>query len=207
MSDSVSFEVVFVRCPKLGEREMICEIGRMESILLHGRAFRPYLSEGAIRVRVIDLAHQISLAYQGVQFLAIPVLQGSFLFAADLLREVKQLHEMYFIRVASYGSEMKSSGQVQWMLDLPASLDGQHVLLVEDIVDTGRTIDLIRAACIERGAASVKVATLLFKPNAFQGALQPEYVGFSIPDDFVVGYGLDYDQLGRNLKSIYQLEE
>ena len=179
----------------------------MEEITLHDRSFRPYLTPGAIRTRVLELAHHVSQDYSKASCLAVPILQGSFLFAADLLRELTFFPEIHFIKVSSYGDGLKSSAALQWQLDLPESLVGRDLILIEDILGSGFTIESIRKACHDRGAVSVKVVTLLYKPDAFQGSEAPEYVGFSIPNDFVVGYGLDYAQLGRNLKGIYQVVE
>lgn len=177
----------------------------MERITLKDKQFTPYLPEGAIRSRVLELAYEISTQLGNPDLLAIPILQGSFLFAADLLREFSFYPDIHFIRVASYGTGMESSGKLEWQLDLPPSLEGRDVLLIEDIVDSGFTIDNVRQECMDRGARSVTVVALLFKPAAFTGKTAPEYVGFSIPNDFVIGYGLDYSHIGRNLKGIYQV--
>lgn len=177
----------------------------MERITLKDKQFEPYLPEGAIRTRVLELAHDISTQLGNPDLLAIPILQGSFLFAADLLREFNFYPDIHFIRVASYGAGMESSGRLEWQLDLPPSLDGRDILLIEDIVDSGFTIDNVRKECMDRGAKSVNVVALLFKPAAFKGQTAPEYTGFSIPNDFVIGYGLDYSHIGRNLKGIYQV--
>lgn len=179
----------------------------MERITLKDRTFIPYLSEGAIRTRVLELAHEITTRHADPALLAIPILQGSFLFAADLLREFRFFPDIHFIRVASYQGGLESSGRLEWQLDLPESLEGRDILLIEDVVDTGFTIDNVRAECHRRGARSVRVVALLYKPSAFKGQTPPEFVGFSIPNDFVVGYGLDYAHIGRNLKGIYQVGE
>lgn len=177
----------------------------MERITLKDKQFVPYLPEGAIRSRVLELAYDISTQLGNPDLLAIPILQGSFLFAADLLREFNFYPDIHFIRVASYGVGMESSGKLEWQLDLPPSLEGRDILLIEDIVDSGFTIDNVKKECMDRGAKSVTVVALLFKPEAFKGNTAPEYIGFSIPNDFVIGYGLDYSHIGRNLKGIYQV--
>ncbi len=175
--------------------------------MLKDKSFVPYLSEGAIRTRVLELADRITTNMADPGLLVIPILQGSFIFAADLLRELGFFPDVHFIRVASYGLGMSSSGHLEWQLDLPESLGGRDVLLIEDIVDSGFTIESVRQSCLQRGARSVTVVALLYKPEAFRGDIPPEYVGFSIPNHFVAGYGLDYAHIGRNLKGIYQLEE
>lgn len=189
----------------LGWSKIIYDLYQMERITLKDKQFTPYLPEGAIRSRVLELAYEISTQLGSPDLLAIPILQGSFLFAADLLREFSFYPDIHFIRVASYGKGMESSGKLEWQLDLPPSLEDRDILLIEDIVDSGFTIDNVRQECMNRGARSVTVVALLFKPAAFTGKTSPEYVGFSIPNDFVVGYGLDYAHIGRNLKGIYQV--
>lgn len=177
----------------------------MELVTLHDRQFKPYLSEGAIRTRVLELSHQLSQEVSSPNTLAVPVLQGAYLFAADLLREVAFRPKLHFIRVSSYLGGLETTGELHWLLDLPEDLSGREVLLMEDIVDSGLTIDAIRRRCLARNAQSVRVVTLLYKSKAFRGEQPPEYVGFDIPNDFVVGYGMDYQELGRNLKGIYQV--
>lgn len=179
----------------------------MENVFLSDRWFQPSLTPAAIHSRLLELAHRLSIDYKDKACLAVPVLQGAFLFASDLLRECTFLPDIHFIRVSSYGAGMTSKGALSWFLELPPSLEGKHVLLIEDIVDTGLTIANVREVCEARNAASVKVAALLFKSGSFQGGQPPEYVGFDIPNDFVVGYGLDYAGLGRNLRGIYRVVE
>lgn len=176
----------------------------MNNIEIHNKSFELFLENDTISKRTRLIGIQLNLDYEDKCPIFIGVLNGSFLFMADLLKEIDIACEVGFIRVASYhGTE--STGQIKEAFGLPEDLNGRDVILVEDIVDTGLTLQYILEKVNAQNPASVRVCSLLFKPAAL---LQPieelTYVGFEIPNEFVVGYGLDYDGLGRNLKDIYR---
>jgi hypoxanthine phosphoribosyltransferase len=129
------------------------------------------------------------------------------MFAADLLKEIQVPAAVSFVKLSSYHGGTESSGKVQELIGLNETLEGKNVVIIEDIVDTGTTMDNLIPIVYEKLPASVKICTLLYKPEAFKGNFLPDYVGFSISNAFVVGYGLDYNGLGRNLKAIYQLKK
>ena len=175
-------------------------------IKLHDKTFDTYLSEQTIQDTIERMAAQINADYAGKRPLFIAILNGSFMFAADLFKRLTIDSEICFIKLASYRG-MKSSGQVITAIGLDVDLFGRDVVIIEDIVDTGKTLNEFLPKLDHQQPASLKIASLLHKPEATQFPLTIDYVGFSIPNKFVVGYGLDYDGLGRNLKEIYQLAE
>ncbi len=175
-------------------------------IKLHDLYFKPYLSAAEIQQRVHALGQKIAQDYAGKQPLFIGILNGAFVFAADLARACAMDADFAFVRLASYEGT-SSSGVVKTMIGLNAPVEGRHLILVEDIIDTGRTMYHFLPELRKQGPASVAIATLLSKPEAREFELEPDYTGFEIPNKFVVGYGLDYDELGRNLPDIYQLDE
>lgn len=160
------------------------------------------LDSGTIHKRVHELGAQITKDYQGKIPHLIAILKGACIFHADLVRAINLNLSMDFIAVASYGESAKTSGEVRLLKDLDESVDGRDVLLVEDILDTGLTVHYILKNLESRGARSLKVITLLNKPSRRQVDVPVDYVGFDIPDHFVVGYGLDYNQRYRNLPDI-----
>jgi hypoxanthine phosphoribosyltransferase len=168
------------------------------------KEFTPYISAEEIRKRINELGAEISKVYEGEKPLLISVLNGSFIFTADLIRTLNTSVEVTFVRVASYEA-LKTSGKVREILGLKENVFGRDILILEDIVDTGTTLEHLLEALKELGTRSIKVATLLHKPEAQEKASKPDFVGFKIPDKFVVGYGLDYEGFGRELKDIYQL--
>lgn len=176
----------------------------MPVIHLHDKSFEIYLSEEIIHKRIVEMGADISRDYKGVRPLFIAILNGSFIFAADLFRTLTIEAELCFIKLASYKG-MKSSGNVVTSIGLEDDLYGKEVIIVEDIVDTGKTLHNFLPKLLHQQPKSLKIATLLHKPEATEYPLQLDYVGFGIPNKFVVGYGLDYDGLGRNLRQIYQL--
>jgi len=176
-----------------------------QSIQLHDLYFRPYLSADDIQARVQELGQQIAQDYKGRQPLFLGILNGAFVFAADLARACTIDADFAFVRLSSYEGTT-SSGQVKTLIGLNAPIEGRHLILVEDIIDTGRTLYNFLPRLREQGAASVAVATLLSKPDARTHVFEADYTGFEIPNKFVVGYGLDYEELGRNLPNIYQLD-
>jgi len=176
----------------------------MSSIQLHDKTFSTYLSEPEIQKRVKSIADQINEDYKNKRPLFIPVLNGSFIFAADLFKYLTIDAEITFIKLVSYKG-MKSSGNVITAIGLEMDLFDREVIIVEDIVDTGKTLHEFLPKLNHQQPKSLKIAALLHKPDATLFPLKIDYLGFSIPNKFVVGYGLDYDGLGRNYKEIYQL--
>ena len=161
------------------------------------------ISQEAIEKKICELAEVISKDYAGKNLFVICVLKGSFIFAADLMRLLPADTEIDFMDVSSYGKGVKSSAKMTLVLDLQDSIEGRHVLVVEDIADTGRSISFLRKQLAGRGAASLKLCALLDKPDArVVENVIPDYVGFTIPDKFVVGYGLDFGQKYRGLPYI-----
>ncbi|TCZ73749.1 hypoxanthine phosphoribosyltransferase [Flaviaesturariibacter aridisoli] len=178
----------------------------MAPIKLHDKTFDSYLSEDTIQTRIRELAAQIDRDYAGKRPLFIGILNGAFMFAADLFKNLTVEAEVSFIKLASY-SGTKSTGRVITAIGLDQDLIGRDVIVVEDIVDTGKTLAEFLPQLQHNQPASLRIATLLHKPEATQFDLTLDYVGFAIPNKFVVGYGLDYDGIGRNLREIYQLSE
>lgn len=176
----------------------------MAIVKVHDKSFETYLSEETILQRVKELAITISRDYAGKRPLFIVILNGSFMFAADIFKQLTIEAELCFIKLASYKG-MKSSGKVITSIGLEEDLFGKDVIILEDIVDTGKTLHNFLPKLEHQQPKSLKIAALLHKPEATEHQLKLDYVGFQIPNKFVVGYGLDYDGLGRNLKEIYQL--
>jgi hypoxanthine phosphoribosyltransferase len=160
-------------------------------------------SEPTIRKRVEELASRISEDYAGVdELLLVGVLRGCFIFLADLSRLLTIPRRIDFIAVASYGIDAETTGTVRLLMDLRTDIAGKHVLIVEDIVDTGRTLEFLLSTLRPRGPASLKTCSLLRKPARLQKAVEIDYLGFDIPDAWVVGYGLDYEDRYRTLPYI-----
>jgi hypoxanthine phosphoribosyltransferase len=178
----------------------------MPEIKLHDKTFEIYIEEDKIQEKVKSLAEQLSLDYKDKNPLFIAILNGSFMFAADLFKNLTINAEICFIKLASYKG-VRSTGHVTTAIGLDHDIFNRHVIIVEDIVDTGKTLGFFIPKLYHQQPASLKIAALLHKPEATQHPLDIDYIGFSIPNKFVVGYGLDYDGLGRNLKEIYQLSE
>lgn len=176
----------------------------MSVIKVHDKSFDTYLSEEVIQKRIKEMAADINRDYAGKKPLFIAILNGSFMFASDLFKHLSIDAEICFIKLASYRG-MKSSGNVVTSIGLEDDLFGKEVVIVEDIVDTGKTLHNFLPKLLHQQPKSLKIASLLHKSEATEYPLQLDYIGFDIPNKFVVGYGLDYDGLGRNLKEIYQL--
>lgn len=174
------------------------------AITLHDKTFDTYLSEKEIQEKIKHIASQLNRDYQGKKPLFIAILNGSFMFAADLFKYITIDAEICFIKLASYKG-MKSSGNVITAIGLDQDIYDRDVVILEDIVDTGKTLHEFLPKLDHQQPKSLKIASLLHKPEATQFPLKIDYIGFTIPNKFVVGYGLDYDGLGRNLKEIYQL--
>lgn len=177
----------------------------MAVIRVHDKEFETYLSSESIEQKVKAMADAINKDYAGKRPLFVAILNGSFIFAADLFRHLTIEAELCFIKLASYKG-MKSSGKVVTSIGLEEDIFGKDIVIVEDIVDTGKTLHGFLPKLLHQQPRSLKIATLLHKPDATEYPLDLNYVGFTIPNKFVVGYGLDYDGLGRNLKEIYQLK-
>lgn len=156
-------------------------------------------SEEQLKEKVAQLGRQISQVYEGKDLLLIGVLKGSVVFMADLMRQITVPAAIDFMAVSSYGSGVKTSGVVRILKDLDRSIEGKDLLIVEDILDSGMTLSYLRELLRDRGCASVRIVTLLDKPERRKVDIHPDYVGFQIPDAFVVGYGLDYAEKYRNL--------
>ena len=178
----------------------------MSNVVLHDLTFEPFISAEEISGAVEVLAKKIGRDYDGLNPVLLIVLNGAFIFAADLVRKLSMPLRMDFIRVSSYKGT-GSIGSVQEHLLWNIPLRDQHVLIVEDIVDSGHTIEYLRKKIKNERPASFEVVCLLMKPGAYQYKEEIRYAGKLIPNDFVVGYGLDYNGLGRELDCIYKLTE
>ncbi|QIZ08995.1 hypoxanthine phosphoribosyltransferase [Priestia megaterium] len=165
------------------------------------------ISETKIKDRVKQLAEQIESDFNNEAIVLIVVLKGSFVFAADLIREMKGEIKIDFISVSSYGDETESTGKVRLLKDLDANITNQNVLVVEDIIDSGLTLHFLRGHLKSHKPKQIKICTLLDKPERRKVELPVDYVGFVIPDEFIVGYGIDFAQKYRNLPHISTVEE
>ena len=163
---------------------------------------RVIATEEQLKARVAELAAQVDADYAGKDLLLVGVLKGAIMAMADLTRAMQTHMQMDWMAVSSYGSGTKSSGVVRILKDLDTDVTGRNVLIVEDIVDTGLTLSWLTANLLSRGAASVEILTILRKPEAAKVEVKVKYVGFDIPTEFVVGYGLDFDEKYRNLSFI-----
>ena len=177
------------------------------TISVNGERFEELISEERILRRVRELARRISDDYRGTVPVFIGVLNGSFIFFADLIREVTIDCEVDFLKLSSYGDAKISSGAVRLLKDLNCQVEGRDIIIVEDIVDSGLSIEYIRRLILHHNPGSFRVVTLLLKPEAMKTDVSLDYVGFTIPKDFVIGYGLDYAQRERNLRAIYRLKQ
>ena len=178
----------------------------MSIIRVHDKLFEPYLSATTIGEKVKSIACEVNKDYAGKKPLFIAILNGSFIFAADLFKELSVEAEICFIKLASYKGT-KSSGQLITAIGLDMDLFGRHVVIIEDIVDTGKTLNNFLPQLHHQQPSSLKIVALLHKPEAIVFPITIDYLGFSIPNKFVVGYGLDYNGLGRNIAGIYKLVE
>ncbi len=176
-------------------------------IICRGERFRIYLDRETLKQRIDHLGSEISRDYAGKTPILIGVLNGAFMFISDLMRAIDIDCEIDFLKLSSYGARKVSSGQVYELKKIDADLRDRDIIVVEDIVDTGLSMQFILNRLNEYAPASIRVATLLHKYEATQIDVQLDYIGFRIPNLFVIGYGLDYGQLGRNLSDIYILDE
>lgn len=176
------------------------------AIQVNGDTFVPMISERRIRARIRELARQISDDHRGTVPVFIGILNGSFIFFADLIRDVTIECEIDFLKLSSYGDAKISSGHVRLLKDLNCQVEGRHIIVVEDIIDSGLSMEYIKSLIRHQNPASLKVVTLLYKKEAVKTDMTIDYIGFSIPKDFVIGYGLDYAQRMRNLRAIYRIK-
>ena len=178
----------------------------MSTVKIKDKTFATFISEEQIKERVKALAVQISKDMEGKNPLFLGVLNGAFIFAADLIREMTIPCEISFVKLASYQG-VTSTGKVREVLGINEDLRERTVVIVEDIVDTGRTMRQMIESLGTRHPASIHICTLFFKPDKLEEPLDIDYAAFSIPNDFILGYGLDYDQAARGLKEVYKLVE
>jgi len=178
----------------------------LKKVKIHDKVFEPYIDQKSIEEAIRELAQQINQKYRGKEPVFIGVLNGSFLFAAELLKQIEINCEISFVKVASYQGT-KSSGQVRQLLGMDQEVKEKDVIILEDIVDTGNTIESVSEIISGMGANSVAVATLLFKPDIYSKDLPIDFVALEIKPDFVLGYGLDYNGFGRNLNQLYVLSD
>jgi len=179
----------------------------MENIRIGNETFVPYLTEEQIQQRVKDVAAELTKDYEGKTPIFLGILNGAFMFMGDLLKHYENPCEVDFMRLSSYGDEKISSGKVKMLKDLACDVNGRDLIIVEDIVDSGLSIKFMEHLIEEHHPSSMKVVTLLLKPNSLKYNVKIDYIGFEIPSKFVIGYGLDYAQKYRNLRSIYVLKE
>jgi hypoxanthine phosphoribosyltransferase len=174
---------------------------------LHADIDRILIDKQQLQTRTAELAAAITETYEGEEdLLMICVLKGGYMFLSDLSKAIERPHEIDFMGISSYGSGTVSSGAVQIIMDLKEPIAGRNVLIVEDIIDSGRTLDYMRRNLLARNPASLRICTLLNKPSRREIDVEIEFLGFDIPDEFVVGYGLDFDELYRNLPFIAVLK-
>ena len=179
----------------------------MDKITLHDKRFKVCTTAAQIDEAVAAVAEKINADLKDVDTpIFLSVLNGSFMFTADLMRKVNIKSDVVFIKLASY-SGTSSTGEVKQIMGLTTDVKGRTVIIVEDIVETGNTIEEMYRILKEAGAADIKICTLLLKPEAYKKDIKIDYAALQIPNDFIVGYGLDYNQLGRQYKDIYVLDE
>lgn len=174
----------------------------MQEIRLNDKAFRISIPESEILQKVKAVAEKINKDYEGKKPLLLAVLNGSFMFASDLMKELTVECSISFVKLASYQGTM-STGKVHEVIGINEDLTGRDIIIVEDIVESGHTMVQMMDSLANRNPASVRICTLFFKPQKLQEDIKVDYVAMPIGDDFIVGYGLDYDQLGRNLRDVY----
>lgn len=176
----------------------------MDNIIVKDKEFSLLLSEEQIQGKIKKMAEKINNDLNGKKPLFLAVLNGSFMFASDLMKNITIPCEICFVKLASYEG-MESGGKVKEVFGLTEHIDGRTVVIIEDIVDSGRTMQQLLYSLNSRNPAEIRIATFLFKPQALLSDLKLDYVAFEIPNDFVVGYGLDYDGYGRNFGQVYTL--
>lgn len=178
----------------------------MKTVTYKGLTFKPFITKEQIAERIGAIASEITARYCGQNPLIVCVLNGAFPFAADLFRALDCDAEIAFVRLSSYvGTE--STGEVRQVVGLTDPVEGRPVIVVEDIIDTGRTMEKFLGDLRAMNPSDIKVATLLFKPESLKADIRPDYIGFTIPPKFIIGFGLDLDGQARNLRDIYVLDE
>jgi len=178
----------------------------MQEVKILDKKFREYIPEEKIQKRILELASDIDSDMKGKDVVFLGILNGAFLFAADLFKRMRIPCRITFLKLASYEGT-RSSGSVKELIGWNEDVSGKTVVVLEDIIDTGNTLERIVGELRLRKVEDVKVATFLYNPEAYTKDIKIDYIGFSIPNDFVVGYGLDYDGFGRNLPAIYTIME
>jgi hypoxanthine phosphoribosyltransferase len=176
----------------------------MKEIRILDKKFRELLTEDIIQQRIEELAGEINNDLSGKEVVFLGILNGAFLFAADLFRLIDFPARISFVKLASYQGT-SSSGSIKELIGWNEDIKNKTIVIVEDIVDTGNTLERIVDELIIRKASEIRIAAMLYKPGAYTKNIPVDYIGFEIPNDFVVGYGLDYDGFGRNLPSVYTL--
>jgi hypoxanthine phosphoribosyltransferase len=179
---------------------------RQDIIQVNQQNFKPYLSEAQISERIKEMATEIKAHYKDKEPIFLVLLNGAFVFASDLMREWTTPVETRFVKVSSY-EDMESTGKIDFNRDALSDLSGRDLLIIEDIIDTGNTLNDFTQYLHSIGASSIAIAALLLKPSKLRHDISADFLGFSISDLFVIGYGLDYNEKARNLKSIYILDE
>lgn len=175
-------------------------------IKLHDKVFKPYLGEEQILAAVGKMATEIAKDYQNETPIFVGVLNGAFMFVSDFLKAYQYPCQVSFVRLSSYHG-LTSTGIVETLLDVPEDMDGRSVIILEDVIDTGRTLKQLVHLFSQTNVKEFKIASLFYKSDVYSGEYSIDYVGMEIPDNFIVGYGLDYKELGRNLREVYQLNQ
>lgn len=175
-------------------------------VQLHDLKFEPFISEDRINRSIEEMSEQLNKEYEGKTPVFLGILNGAFLVASEIIKRFQGDCEVAFVKLGSYEGT-STSGNVATLMGLNMSLKGRHVIVVEDIVDTGNTLEAIYEILRKAEVADFKTATLFFKPEAYKKKISIEYIGMEIPNDFIVGYGLDYNGLGRNLTQVYKLKQ
>jgi hypoxanthine phosphoribosyltransferase len=176
----------------------------MKEIRVLDKSFMELISEKELSDRIKVLAEKINIDFEGKEVVFLGILNGAFLFAADLFKHINLKAKISFVKLASYEGT-KSSGTIKELIGWNEDIKNKYIIIIEDIVDTGNTLERIVDELVIRKAAGIKIATLLFKPQAYTKEIHLDYIGFEIPNEFVIGFGLDYDGYGRNFPSIYTL--
>ena len=176
----------------------------MKEVSVLDKSFKELISEKELSDRIKVLAEKINKDFAGKEVVFLGILNGAFLFAADLFKHINLKAKISFVKLASYEGT-KSSGTIKELIGWNEDIKSKYIIIIEDIVDTGNTLERIVDELVIRKAAGIKIATLLFKPEAYTKDIPLDYVGFEIPNEFVIGFGLDYDGYGRNFPSIYTL--
>lgn len=178
----------------------------MNRIKIKGNIFEEFIGEKEILEKVKEMARLIENEHREKDILFLSILNGAYVFTADLLRNINLNVKLSFLKLSSY-SGLKSTGEIRRLIGLSEDLRNRNVIILEDIIDTGQTLEVIIEDLKDKGAEDIKVAALLIKLDAYTGSHRIDYLGFEIPNDFVIGYGLDFDGFGRNLRSVYRIIE